>query len=672
MKTILYSFFALVIGLSSCSPSQDQVLSSPDQKIKLTFDLENSVPTYSVTFNGEQVVTPSKLGFVLADADSLTSGFEVYKVESSSFSDTWEQVWGEDRTVENNHNEMLVGLREKAGAKRELNIRFRAFDDGVGFRYEFPKQKGLGDFVIMDEKTEFRLGGDYTAWWIPQDFDSYEKVYHETPVHEVKAVNTPVTFRTEKGTHLSIHEAALTDYAGMTLAKTNGKFSFEADLVPWADGSKVKTSAGAKTPWRTIQIGADAGSLVESKMILNLNEPNKLTDVSWIKPMKYVGIWWGMHLGTEIWAEGPRHGATTENAIRHIDFAKKHNIGGLVVEGWNAGWDKWGQKDAFDHVTPAKDFDFLKVAKYAKDNGVQLIGHNETGGDIPAYEHYMDSAFTLYRSLGMNALKTGYAGGIYPRGEKHHGQFMVRHYRHVVKKAADYNIMLDAHEPIKPTGIRRTYPNMMTREGVRGMEWNAWSEGNGPDHLVILPFTRMLGGPIDYTPGIFDILFENSKSRRVQWNGADMDKTRIHTTLAKQLAAFVVIYSPLQMASDLVENYEGHPAFQFIMDCPTDWEQSKVLNGEVGQYITMARQGKDGNWYLGSMTDEKPRDINVTLDFLEEGKTYEAQIYADAPETDLMKNPTAYRIEKKTVKKGDKMTLSLKGSGGQAMVFKSI
>lgn len=657
--------------MSSCSVDQKQTLLSPDNKIQITFEA-GKLPSYSVKFEDETILEESKLGFVLSDSNSLMPDMEAYGIERSNFSQNWEQVWGEDKIVNNQYNEMLIHLQEKKSPNRKLDIRFRAFDDGIGFRYEFPEQQNLKEFTIIDEKTEFVLGDDYDSWWIPQNFDSYEFLYQESKASEIKAVNTPVTFRSSKGTHISIHEAALTDYADMTLARKDNSLSFEAELAPWSDGSKVKTSTGTTTPWRTVQISPDAGQLVESKLILNLNEPNKLEDVSWIEPMKYVGIWWSMHLGTEIWAEGPRHGATTENAIRHIDFAKKHNIGGVVVEGWNAGWDKWGAKDAFDHVTPASDFDLIKVAKYAKDNGIQLIGHNETGGDIPAYEHYMDSAFTLYENLGMNALKTGYAGGIYPRGENHHGQFMVNHYRKVVEKAAEHKIMLDVHEPIKPTGIRRTYPNMMTREGVRGMEWNAWSAGNGPKHLVTLPFTRMLAGPIDYTPGIFDILYKNSEGKRVNWNNADMDITRIQTTLAKQLAAFVVIYSPLQMASDLIEHYEGHPAFKFIMDCPTDWEKSLVINGEVGEFITMARLSHDGDWFLGSMTGEHAKKMDITLDFLSDGNEYEAQIYADAEDTDLINNPASYQINKKIVKKGDKLHLDLKKSGGQAIRFKKL
>ena len=668
MKQFL--FVAALFLWTGCANNPKLSIESPDGMAKLSFSLKKGKPAYQVKYGEETLIGSSKLGFILKEQAPLLESFELSASKQNSHSRSWMQVWGEDKNIKNQYQELFVELKEKTPPHRRLNIRFRAFNDGVAFRYEFPKQKEMKDFVIMDEKTEFNLNGDYSSWWIPQDFDSYEKVYQQSPLSKIKAVNTPVTFRTKKGTHLSIHEAALTDYAGMTLKREEGTI-LEADLVPWADQTKVKTSTGTVTPWRTIQISPTAGGLVESKMILNLNEPNKLNDVSWIKPMKYIGIWWGMHLGTEVWAEGPRHGATTRNTIRHIDFAKKHGIGGVVVEGWNAGWDKWGQKDAFDHVTPAKDFNFKKAAKYAKDKGVELIGHNETGGDIPAYEHYMDSAFSLYHSLGMHALKTGYAGGIYPRGEHHHGQFMVRHYRKVVKKAAQYQIMLDVHEPIKPTGIRRTYPNMMTREGVRGMEWNAWSEGNGPDHLVTLPFTRMLGGPIDYTPGTFDILFKNSKNKRVKWNADDLTKTRVHTTLAKQLAAFVVIYSPMQMASDLIDNYKGHPAFSFIEDVPCDWDESRVLNGEVAQYITVAR--KAGNdWYIGSMTDENARVLDLNLSFLDENAAYEAVIYADAANADWRTNPTAYTISKKKVKKGDILKLDLKPSGGQAIQLKKL
>ena len=402
-------------------------------------------------------------------------------------------------------------------------------------------------------------------------------------------------------------------------------------------------------------------------MILNLNEPSRIADLSWIKPMKYIGIWWGMHLGTETWAAGPRHGANTKNAMDHIDFAAAHNIQGVVFEGWNAGWENWGGKDAFDHITPAKDFDLNRVAGYAKEKGVMVIGHHETGGDIPAYEHYMEAAFRQCKELGIKAVKTGYAGGIYPRGEHHHGQFMVQHYRRVVEMAAKYHIMLDVHEPIKPTGIRRTWPNMMTREGVRGMEWDAWSEGNPPSHTLIIPFTRGLGGPTDYTPGTFDVLFLNA-GERIKWNTDDISKTRVHTTLAKQLANFVILYSPLQMASDLPKNYQSHPAFQFISDYNADTDESRVLNGEIGEYITVVRRA--GNeWFLGSATNETARKLSVKLDFLEHGSTYQARIYRDADDAHWITNPTAYCIENKTVCADDTIELQLAAGGGEAIHF---
>ena len=658
--------FALLV---SCK--QNKILYSPDGKIQTTVQLINGKLSYQVMKGEEVIIQTSSLGFNLKEYGSLVKGFKLIDRSKKEVNESWTAVWGPEKENINHYNEAKLELHHEP-SDLLMNVVFRAFNDGVAFRYEFPEQKELGEFTIMDELTEFAILGNPTTWWIMADFDSYEKLYNETRLSKAEWVNTPVTMRTNSGLHISLHEAALTDYSGMTLKlKEKGKkYTYISELVPWADGSKVKTKAGLKTPWRTITIADNAAQLVESNMIVNLNEPCKLDDTSWIEPMKYVGIWWGMHIGTETWVKGDRHGATTENTMRYIDFASENNIQGLVVEGWNEGWDKWGAKDAFDHVTPAKDYNLINVAEYAKEKGVELIMHHETGGDAVGYEALMDSAFALCKNLDIKALKTGYAGGIYPRGEYHHGQYMVEHYQRVVETAAKYGIMINAHEPIKPTGKRRTWPNMMTREGVRGMEWNAWSDGNPPSHTVTIPFTRMLGGPVDYTPGVFDVMLKNFEKARVAWNTEDISKTRVHTTLAKQLALFVILYSPMQMASDIIDNYSNHPAFEFIASADINFDETKVLNGEVGQYITTARRtGK--NWLIGSATNEEARTLIISLDFLDKDQNYEAIIYADKEGSDWLTNPEHYTITKQAVKYGDKLELKLAAGGGQAISIKA-
>ena len=654
----------IVLTFGACN-SIGTTVSSPDKNITINFTLQDDVPMYEVLYKSDTIVNPSKLGFVLKDQDELTA-FKILKSAIQQTDETWEQVWGENKRIRNQYAELKLELQETTEEARLMNLYFRAYNDGVAFRYEFPEQENFNDIIIIDELTEFDLAGNPDTWWIWADFNTYEKLYQNTPMEEALWVATPVTMKFKNDVHISIHEAALTNYAGMTL-KQKEPGVYQAELAPWANGDKVRASVPMRTPWRTIQISDTAAGLVSSNLIINLNEPNKLEDTSWINPMKYIGIWWGMHLGTETWHAGPRHGANTKNAMAHIDFAAGHNIEGLVVEGWNAGWENWGAKDAFDHITPAVDYDLEKVAAYAKEKGVMLIGHHETGGDIPAYEKYMEEAFKQCQRLGIQAVKTGYAGGIYPRGEDHHGQFMVQHYRRVVELAAKYQIMLNVHEPIKPTGIRRTWPNMMTREGVRGMEWNAWSAGNPPSHTLIVPFTRGLAGPTDYTPGTFDLLYENA-GRRVNWNADNISRTRTHTTLAKQLANTVILYSPLQMASDLPKHYQGHPAFQFIKDFKADCDESKVLNGEVGEYITIARRSGD-EWYLGAASNEEARTLHVKLDFLAANASYRAEIYRDADDADWKSNPQAYTIETKDVNANTLLELKLAAGGGQAIRF---
>ncbi len=661
--------------LSSCKKDVSEIqISSPDLSIQMSFDIDDNQPQYSVKFNEINIIKKSKLGFKFKNQLPLTDNLEVVNIETSSVTKSWKQVWGEKKHISNEYNQAIISLKEIGGYNRKLNIVFRLFNDGLAFRYEIPKQTGVDSIQITNEITEFNLSKNMSTWYIPANFGSYELLYKNKMATGVKSANTPVTFESlEDNIYISIHEAALTDYAGMTLKKQKSdSLSFQANLVPWPDGVKVKKQKNLKTSWRTIQISNSAGGLMESTMILNLNEPNKLSDVSWIKPSKYIGIWWGMHLGTHTWTLGERHGATTESMIKYIDFAANNNIPSVLAEGWSTGWENWGKAKAFDFVTPYSDFDINKIVEYANQKGVKIIGHHETGGDAQYYETKMDEAFSLYQTLGINDVKTGYAGAIRPTGQHHHGQYMVNHYRKVVETAAKYNLTINAHEPIKATGIRRTYPNMMTREGARGMEWNGWSDGNPPEHHIILPFTRILAGPIDYTPGIFDLLYKNA-GKRIKWNGQDKGTSRINTTLAKQLALFVVFYSPQQMASDLIDNYKGHKAFQFIRDVPVDWETTKVLNAKIGKFVTVVRKDiNSDDWYLGSITNGDKRSLNIDLNFLDINKKYIAEIYADKKATDWKTNPYPYKISKQEVTYKSKLTLKLANGGGQAIRFKAI
>ncbi len=652
----------LVLFLTDANAKQEEFsLQSPDGRIQILFQEEAGRISYQVAFDGEMLLEQSALGFRFKNAPDLGDNLRVEKVSRREFDETWQPVWGEESSIRNHFREMVLYLKETEEPNRRMQIVFRAYNDGVAFRYLLPRQPALQDVEITSEETRFRFAGNYTAWWIPADWDSYEHLYRQTPLSKVPGANTPITLMTEDSIYLSIHEAALTDYAGMTLKKVAGTTSeFECDLVPWPDGIKVRGTTPLKTPWRTIQIADRPGGLIESHLILNLNEPCALKDVSWIRPMKYVGIWWGMHIGKWTWYAGPKHGATTERTKKYMDFAAEHHIPAVLVEGWNRGWESWlkqGTKFSFTESYP--DFDLEEVVRYGREKGVVLIGHHETGGNVPDYERQMEAAMSLYERLGVPAVKTGYAGKILPDGQHHHGQWMVRHYRRVVEAAARHHLMIDAHEQIKPTGIRRTYPNMLTREGVRGMEYNAWSEGNPPEHTTIVPFTRMLAGPLDYTPGIFNILFDPS------------GKHRVHTTLAHQLALYVVLYSPLQMAADLVENYRNHPAFRFIEAVPVNWDETRVLNGRIGDYVTIVRRQGE-HWFLGSVTDENARRLNIPLDFLSPGQTYRANLYIDAPEADWKSNPTAYRISEQTVSATDTLTLQLAPGGGAAVTLRPL
>ena len=636
------------------------------------------------------------MSFDFKNQESLKDGLSIINSTTNTIDETWEMPWGEQKDVVNNYNELVVELEETQAPNRKFNIYFRAYDDGIGFRYEFLPQQNIDSIIIMDENTEFQLTEDYTTWWIPGDWDIYEHLYNTTKISEIdaiskrnnadlaqtyipeNAVNTPVTMRGANGLHLSFHEANLTDYAGMTLKVDNESLLLTSELVGSNRlGYKVKRELPFKTPWRSIQIADRAGDLIESKLIVNLNEPNKLGDISWFKPKKYVGIWWEMHVGKSTWDYAGsqdmntftkdlkptgKHGATTENTKRYIDFAAKNNITGVLVEGWNTGWEHWigfeDREGVFDFVTPYPDYDLEELNRYAKEKGVDIIMHHETSAAPRTYEQQLDTAYQLMNQLGIHSVKTGYVGKIIPEGEYHHGQWMVNHYRKVLETGAKYNVAINAHEPIKATGIRRTYPNAIAREGLRGQEFNAWSAdgGNPAEHLPIVAFTRMLAGPIDFTPGVFDIEIPSKENNRVS------------TTLAQQLALYVVIYGPVQMACDLPENYEGKPALQFIRDVGVDWDESKVLNGEVGDYVSIARKEREtGNWFVGGITDENAREVTIDFDFLDDGVEYEAIIYKDAEDANYENNPTAITIEDIDIGKDSSLTVQMAEGGGFAI-----
>lgn len=653
MKKVL-SLLATAALLSACSDTPS--VSSPDGSIKVDVSRDGSSLSYAVTVGGDTLIAPSRLGF---DADGLTPAADSkMTVKHSSFDQTWTQPWGENKEIRNHYNEVAVTLTDAA---LEYTVRVRAFDDGVAFRYEWNLVSG-DSVIVRDELTEFAFARPAMSWAIPANFDTYELEYRNVAIDDVTDANTPFTFEVDSaGIFGSIHEAALYDYPEMTLVRTAGR-TLKANLAPLPDGVKAYLPSGFATPWRSIQLGKSACDLINSGLILNLNEPSKIADISWIKPQKYVGIWWGMHLGTMTWTMGPRHGATTENAIRYIDFAAENNLQGVLFEGWNEGWDTWGGKQHFNYAKAYADFDIDSIAAYAASKGIELWAHNETGGNIPEYEAAMDSTFAYYKSLGIHTLKTGYAGG-YVGGQYHHSQYGVKHYQLVVETAAKYQLMVDAHEPIKETGIRRTWPNMMTREGARGMEWNAWSAGNTPEYLCTLPFVRLLSGPMDYTPGIFDINYERAKADpgRIEWNGRN-DYCKINTTVARQIANWVIIYSPLQMAADLIENYEGQPAFQFFRDFNADCDWSQALQGEIGKYIAVVRRAGD-NYYLGAGTDSNARTLTVPLTFLGDG-TYTATVYADDPA-----DATKVVISSRDVTAADTLTVEMAAAGGQAVTF---
>ena len=657
----------LLILLCGCSHHPQTEISSPDGTIKIYFCLNDSNRmAYRISINDSSFIAPSQLGFEANNGINLYKDFQITGTDFSTKDEVWTQPWGENKSIRNHYNEVAIHLKDSKATR--LTIRFRAFDDGIGFRYEY-QVPNIDSLFIINELTEFNIANNGVSWSIPANFETYELLYRTLPINKVETANTPMTFKTDNDIYASIHEAALTDFPEMTLKQTEA-CNFKSELAPWPDGIKARFAGGnVTTPWRTIQIAKEAVGLINSGLILNLNEPCALETTDWIKPMKYVGIWWGMHLGVETWTMDDRHGATTENAKRYIDFAAANHIEAVMFEGWNEGWENWGGTQNFDYTRPYADFNLQEIARYAREKGIEIIGHHETGGNIPNYENQLDKAYQWYADLGIHSVKTGYAGGL-PAGHNHHGQYNVRHYRNVVKTAAKYHTTLDVHEPIKDTGIRRTYPNMMTREGARGMEWNAWSTGNPPSHHELLPFTRLLSGPMDYTPGIFDILYERAKHSpfRKKWNSMDSKDCRVNTTLAKQIANWVVIYSPLQMAADMIENYEGHPAFQFFRDFDADCDWSEALAGEPGEFVVIVRKAKD-KYFLGATTNEEARTTDIKLDFLEKGKTYKATIYADGANADWETNPTSYEILEKTVTTEDTLSIRMAKGGGQAIAF---
>ena len=672
MNKVAAAALAAALLLVTTVVNAAATVSSPDGQIVVTVDVDDhGQPDYSVAYRGRIIVMPSQLGLRFRDRYPLDSALKIASTQTRTSDETWEQPWGERRLVRDNFHELTVNLVSTQGPDRRFSLVFRAYDDGIGFRYVVPKQPYYGDVAIADELTMFTIDPDATAWWIPgRGWNRYEYLYHETKVSDIMLAHTPATFRLADGTHLSLHEAALVDYPGYVLDQRRPG-ELQANLTPLSAGPRALKTTPFATPWRTIQIAPDAVGLLNSSLILNLNEPNKLGDVSWVEPGRYVGIWWAMHLGKKTWGSGPNHGATTAETERYMDFAAANGFSGVLVEGWNIGWDGdwYSNGAAFSFTKPYPDFDLKAVTAYGAKKGVRLIGHNETSGNITNYENQMDAAYALYESLGIRQVKTGYVangGGLQrvddegiTHYEWHDSQIGVNHYLKSVKEAAKHKISIITHEPIKDTGLRRTYPNWISREGARGQEFNAWGEPpNPPSHTATLPYTRLLAGPMDFTPGIFDLTFK----------GPDAEQ-RVSTTLMKQLALYVVIYAPVQMAADLPANYAKYPdAFRFITSVPTDWERSVALAGEVGDYVVFARQRRGGqDWYIGALTNEDGRTLSVPLNFLTPGTRYTATIYHDGDNADWHDNPYDYAIDTREVDSTTALELKLAPGGGGAV-----
>mgnify|MGYP003575468307 CR=1 FL=1 len=686
----------LASAVYAVNPVSPVRVKSPDGNLQVEFYLKDGVPYYSLHRKGVPVLKESRLGFILKDNYPLNKDFQIVSVKESSADTTWEPVLGEVKTIRDHHKSLKVELQESAGAKRKINVVFKAYNDGLGFRYEFPSQPNLKHFTIWQELTEFNVAEDHKAFWIAGDYDSNEYPYTFSKLSEVdawkipmisygkreenipdqNAVQTPLMLKSAGGLYINIHEAALVNYSAMQLHVDKQNFKLSVNLVPDVVGNKAYLRTPAVTPWRTIIVSDKATDILASKLILNLNEPSKIADHSWIKPTKFMGVWWEMQTGKSSWnytdnldtlvngklIPNCRHGANTANVKRYIDFASQHGIQSLLVEGWNQGWEEWTgiwKDENFDYVTPNPDFDAKEITAYAKQKGVEMMMHNETGGNASNYDRQMDTAFRFMNKFSYKAVKTGYVGNIMPRGEHHDGQWMVNHYVRAAKKAAKHRVMINMHESVRPTGLQRTYPNWIADEAGRGNEWNAFSVGSPPDHETILPFTRLIGGPMDYTPGIF-------KMRNYAEGAPDR---QMHSTLAKQLALYVTMYSPLQMAADLPENYDAHlDAFQFIKDVALDWDDTKILEAEPGDFLTIARKAKGtDNWFLGAITDENERVTIIPLDFLDKGKKYTATVYRDADNADWKTNPEAYKIEKITVRSSSKLKLKLANGGGAAI-----
>lgn len=676
-----------------------QPVYSPDKNLELNFKLNDKGQfVYWLKYKSYAIINESKLGFILDNNTDLSSNFKIDNIRLDSKNEKWATVWGEVDSIINNYNEVQITLSQISSDKK-LIITFRIFNDGLGFRYEFPNQDKLKYFIVKDELTEFALAGNHKAFWIPGDYDSQEYTYTTSRLSEINSskgmnfddiivksipgdnfVQTPFMMKTDEGLYINIHEAALLDYPAMYLQVDRKNFVLKTHLCPDVFGNKAFLQTPFSTPWRTIIVSDKAENILASKLILNLNEPSKIKDVSWIKPKKYIGIWWGMHVGkySRNYADidnirieetdwqnlipNGKHGATTENTKRYIDFAAKYGFAAVLIEGWNVGWEDWfghWKENVFDFVTPYPDFDLNEVSNYAKSKSVELIMHHETSASVTNYERRLDEAFDLIKKYNYNSIKTGYVGRIIPRGEHHDGQWMVNHYTRILEKAAKEKICINSHESVRPTGLHRTYPNWLAAEASRGNEFNAWSEGNPPEHETILPFTRLIGGPMDYTPGIFQIKLNYYDPQ---------SKFQVHTTLAKQLALFVVMYSPMQMAADLPENYERFPdAFQFIVDVPVDWKKTEILKAEPGDYVVIAREDRDSqNWFVGAITDENSREFEIALDFLDKGN-YEATLYFDAKDAHWELSPMSYKIEKKIVSKNDRLKIHLAEGGGCAI-----
>jgi hypothetical protein len=687
----------------ACCVINAQQIASPDQNLELKFGLSSKgEPTYELTYKKKAVIKTSKLGLELKNGTSFLDGFQIDKTEKNTFDETWSPVLGEQKNIRNHYNELLVTLSQKAANGRFIKIRFRLFNDGLGFRYEFPEQKNLNHFVIKEEKTQFALAGDHKAFWLPGDYDTQEYSTVTSNLSEVRGkmkaavtpnasqttfsptgLQTPLMMKSKDGLYINIHEAALVDYSCMSLNLDDSNMILESWLTPDAIGDKGYLQAPTQSPWRTIVVSDKAADILASKLILNLNEPTKYKDVSWIKPVKYVGVWWEMITGKSSWAytdlesvqlgvtdysktkPNGKHAANTAHVKEYIDFASKHGFDAVLVEGWNEGWEDWFGKSkdyVFDFVTPYPDFDVKELHRYAASKGVKMMMHHETSGSVTNYERHMDKAYQFMVDNGYNSVKSGYVGDIIPRGEFHYSQTMIDHYLYAIKKAAEYKIMVNAHEAVRPTGLSRTYPNLIGNESARGTEYESFG-GNNPDHTTILPFTRLMGGPMDYTPGIF-------QTKISAYNPEN--NSFVHTTLAKQLALYVTMYSPLQMAADLPETYNKFlDAFQFIKDVAVDWDDTYILEAEPGDYITIARKAKGKNeWFVGGISDENPRTAEVTFDYLPKGKTFTAIIYADGKEASYDKNPQSYSIRTVKVNSKTKLKQPIAPGGGFAISIK--